>query len=303
MAPRHVRRPFTPHFRAAFTLVELLVVIAIIGILIALLLPAVQAAREAARGAQCRSNLKQLVLACHLYADSNRGYWPPAADPQNMWRWFGARDAMDEPFDSSRGPLSPFFERNAKVKQCPSFANYSQDTTQPICNGNSAAFEAGSGGYGYNQAYVGGSASRYAWPDSQTHTARMADIGALTKTVAFADSAMTCGNPGSFAIEYGFAEPPFFVSGAHPLLEPPVPSWSNTPTRSTPSIHFRHGGVTANVAWCDGHVSNAPMSGTAAGGYYGGNPADLHIGWFGPMTSNVLFDNRDKLDANMGGVH
>ena len=51
----------------AFTLIELLIVIAIIGVLIGLLLPAVQAAREAARRMSCGNNLKQIGLALQNY--------------------------------------------------------------------------------------------------------------------------------------------------------------------------------------------------------------------------------------------
>jgi prepilin-type N-terminal cleavage/methylation domain-containing protein len=71
-----------PFHRRAFTLVELLVVMAIIGVLLAVLLPAVQAARESSRAAQCKNNLHQIALATDLFHGTHRAYPPARYQPR-----------------------------------------------------------------------------------------------------------------------------------------------------------------------------------------------------------------------------
>jgi prepilin-type N-terminal cleavage/methylation domain-containing protein/prepilin-type processing-associated H-X9-DG protein len=61
----------------AFTLVELLVVIAVIAILAALLLPSLARAKEEGRRANCVSNLRQLAFCWEMYADDNHGTLAP----------------------------------------------------------------------------------------------------------------------------------------------------------------------------------------------------------------------------------
>lgn len=72
--------------RRAFSLVELLVVVAIISLLAALLFPAFLTARGAARQSVCASNLRQIGQGIVMYAQDYDGLYPYAADPVDLVR-------------------------------------------------------------------------------------------------------------------------------------------------------------------------------------------------------------------------
>src|SRR5687768_4925204 len=84
---------------AAFTLVELLTVIAIIGILAAIVIPTVGSVREKAQRAVDGNNLREILKAAQIYAGENQDRLPDpqlSAIPNSVlaadllaWKWPG----------------------------------------------------------------------------------------------------------------------------------------------------------------------------------------------------------------------
>jgi len=104
----------------AFTLIEVVVVIAIFAILVSLILPAVQAAREGSRRTQCRNNLRQLGVAFHNYRDIHRQFPPTyvAVRHSKLPPYVGTTGPYDDANVHTYGePLLPFMEMDGIYRQ------------------------------------------------------------------------------------------------------------------------------------------------------------------------------------------
>jgi prepilin-type N-terminal cleavage/methylation domain-containing protein/prepilin-type processing-associated H-X9-DG protein len=122
--------------RRAFTLIELLVVIAIIATLAAMLLPALAAAKQHAWTTKCTSNLRQIGIAMHMYADDNASYYPESGGDI----YWGTNDVNTH--------LPSWMEQlytecgNTNVYNCPANVQLPLDMQGPFnyFNGDRAAF-------------------------------------------------------------------------------------------------------------------------------------------------------------------
>jgi len=298
--------------RGAFTLVELLVVVAVVAVLIALLLPALAGARGSAQMVKGASNVRQLAIANTTYAgDYDERYMPAARDRRrNLHRWFGTRDTLGQPFDPAGGPITPYLDpdapsrardaagrssdagRNARdplaelerlgVRVCPRF--------EPELRGLrelGAGFELGCGGYAYNSFFVGADPRKRYVPGLDRPLYRLdadgrsEETGSRTTrfrdpagTVMFADAALA----EERLIEYSFIHPAIYPDFAQPY-------------RYDPSIHFRQLGRRANIAWLDGHVSQKRWAVSAPATVYPLDPAEHDLGWFHAEADNRPFDD------------
>ena len=108
-------RRFRKAGAAAFTLIELLVVIAIIAILAALLLPALASAKEKAKRTACKSNMRQSILAVHMYANDWQDYVPDGRDSQPTHEWHAIRIRNETWTNLVQ------YTGNIRVMDCPNF--------------------------------------------------------------------------------------------------------------------------------------------------------------------------------------
>jgi prepilin-type N-terminal cleavage/methylation domain-containing protein/prepilin-type processing-associated H-X9-DG protein len=213
--------------RRAFSLLELLVVIAIIGLLGAILIPALGRAKQQGRGLACRSNLRQFVVAAHVYTQDHDGFFPVAylfridhpLVVSYAWDFTSTKDWDTGTEEVVAGVLWQG-ETNEGIQQCPSFKGTNNWLNDPYT------------GYNYNTSHIGGFGSAASFVPS----ARESDVRSPSGCAVFGDGGIE--------------------SGANKFMRSPWPTQRDSfSQRYAGTQHYRHAGRT-NVGWCDGSASS-----------------------------------------------
>ena len=214
----------------AFTLIELLIVIAIVGILSSLLMPVMGYAREEANSTRCQSNLRQLGIAMAMYIQAHDDHCMPIHNSATSY-WFGERATeSSRVFDRTKGYLYPYLQITRAVEHCPSFEA-------------EARFDGKLVGYAYNERRM----LKFGWPKTQTYykglgpEVRYGRIRHPARLVVLIDGArISDGNPSIYYTSAGSVEENYYLS-----FPPNIETY--------PSVHFRHNGR-ANALFADWHV-------------------------------------------------
>ena len=252
--------------KQAFTLVELLIVIAVIGLLLAISLPSLQRAKEQARQVYCKNNLRQMATAASVYSVNHDGYFPiahysrimesvteptaaPAVSvvtpPEESQPEMAVYDYCWDFTSVTSGESKKIIpgllwegDTAEKVQQCPSYKG--QD------NWSGAAYS----GYNYNTSYIGHGESEAVGKDyvgevviskaegePVVKSAKACQVRSTAQCILFGDG--------------------HYAGGANKMMRSPLVwqgdmDWS---LRTAGTQGFRHNGQT-NCAWADGHVSS-----------------------------------------------
>lgn len=288
--------------RAAFTLVELLVVIGIIAILISILLPVMGRVRRQAWATQCASNLRQLGTGWQMYVNTFAGTAVPMRlpdhhdgsgathdlgnGPQYRPRWFDLIGSRMKAY-AYRSPPGDPTEDDKRIDNpaflCPSEPEYD--------NGRNYT-------YGYNYQFLGNVRRR---PDDKFINFPVRASRLKTATTVLAADCLGTAAGKSKQSRRGYRRDglsDLFAIGNHGYtLDPPrLTSLSDysednarTPAdRSAPD--GRHAGR-ANALFCDGHVEALTLKDLG----YVVRP-DGSVAALDPAASNRLFSGRDSDD-------
>ena len=235
---------------AAFTIIELLVVIGIIAILTGMLLPAMGEARALARSATCISNLKQLGVAMSIY----RNVW--GSFPAHQWKLDSTPgDGDNDGKNRMRWfrQLHEMLNIGEDVQQCPEVPDW-------VCGRNNS--------YGYNYKYLG---SARKLTDGSLERFPVMKLHSPSHTIAFGDcsgtgtldpyepipftqkgSSLSYGERKDLIGNHGYVFDPTYI----PQRTADLHGGDTYADKESPSfIAPRHSGK-ANFCMADGHVES-----------------------------------------------